>query len=366
MSLLFSPLALRGLELPNRIQISPMCQYSAHDGCLDDWHLMHLGTLALSGAGLLVIEATHVSREGRITHGCSGLYDDANERALDRVLRFVRAHSSMPIGLQLGHAGRKASSARPWQGRAALGPAEDPWSTLAPSALPFGEGWPVPREASAAELVAVREAFVESTRRAARLGLDLIEVHAAHGYLLSTFLSPLANQRSDGYGGSRESRMRFPLEVFAAMRTAWPSERPMGVRIHGADWVDGGWDVDDAIAFAGALRELGCDYVTVSSGGVSPRARIPVQPGYQVPLASAVRKATGLPTCAVGMIVRPAQAEEILCAGHADQVALARALLFNPRWPWQAALELGERLPSVPQYERASEALWPGAALLRG
>lgn len=365
MSMLFSPLRLRGLELPNRIQISPMCQYSAHDGCMSDWHLMHLGGLALSGAGLLVIEATHVSRAGRITHGCCGLYDDANEHALDRVLRFVRAHSAMPIGLQLGHAGRKASSARPWQGRAALGPGEDPWPTLAPSALPFADGWPVPQEATTADLAEVREAFVASTRRAARLGVDLIEVHAAHGYLLSTFLSPLSNQRGDGYGGSRDARMRFPLEVFAAMRAVWPSDRPMGVRIHGSDWVEGGWDVQDAIAFAGALKDLGCDYVTVSSGGVSPRARIPVQPGYQVPLARAVRKATGLPTCAVGLIARARQAEEILVAGEADQVALARAMLFNPRWPWQAALELGETLSSVPQYERSSEALWPGAAMLR-
>jgi len=366
MSTLFTPLELRSLRLPNRIQISPMCQYSASDGCMGDWHLMHLGTLALSGAGLLVIEATHVSREGRITHGCCGLYDDANERALDRVLRFVRAHSSMPIGLQLGHAGRKASSARPWQGRAALGPGEDPWPTLAPSPIAFGEGWPVPREATPEALAAVREAFVEATRRAARLGVDLIEVHAAHGYLLSTFLSPLSNRRDDCWGGDRDSRMRFPLEVFAAMRAAWPVERPMGVRIHGADWVDGGWTIDDAIAFAGALKELGCDYVTVSSGGVSPQAHIPVAPGYQVPLAAAVRKATGLTTCAVGMIARAQQAEDILRAGEADQVAIARALLFNPRWPWQAALELGERIASAPQYERASAPLWPGATLLRG
>jgi NADPH2 dehydrogenase len=361
MSALFSPLALRELTLANRIQISPMCQYSAQDGSMTDWHLMHLGSLALSGAGLMVIEATHVTRDGRITHGCCGLYSDENEYALARVLRFCRAHSDIAIGIQLGHAGRKASSDRPWQGRGALAPDAAPWPTVAPSAVPMAEGWHTPREASLDDLRTIREAFVQATLRADRLGIDLIELHSAHGYLLSTFLSPLSNRRTDAYGGGQENRMRFALETFAAMRAAWPAHKPMGVRIHGSDWVEDGWNVDDAVAYAAALKRLGCDYVTVSSGGVSASAKIPVSPGYQVPLAEAVRRETGITTCAVGMINEARQAEAIIVEGRADQVALARPLLFNPHWPWAAALELGAEVRSPPQYERGSAKFWPGA-----
>ncbi|MFN8773645.1 MAG: NADH:flavin oxidoreductase/NADH oxidase [bacterium] len=360
MSLLFSPLRLRALELPNRIQVSPMCQYSAVDGSMNDWHLMHYGSLALSGAGLLVIEATHVSAQGRITHGCSGLYSDDNAAALARVLGFCRAHSTMPIGIQLGHAGRKASSERPWEGRGSLKAGADPWPVVAASDLPFAQDWPVPAVLDRDALSAIREAFVRATERAAALGLDLIELHSAHGYLLSTFLSPLSNHRTDEYGGSRENRMRFPLEIFAAMRAVWPAERPMGVRIHGSDWTDGGWGVDDAVAYAAALQALGCDYVTVSSGGVASAAQIPVGPGYQVDLAEAVRRATGIVTCAVGMITGAAQAEAILAQGRADQVALARAMLFNPHWPWAAAAALGASNAMPPQYARAAAATWRG------
>lgn len=360
MSLLFTPLRLRALELANRIQVSPMCQYSAIDGAMTDWHLMHYGSLALSGAGLLVIEATHVTAQGRITHGCAGLYDEAQVAALERVLRFCRAHAGIAIGLQLGHAGRKASSERPWEGRGSLKADASPWAVVDASALPFAEGWPVPVVLDRAGMRHVRDAFVRSTERAAALGIDLIEVHSAHGYLLSTFLSPLSNRRTDEYGGCLENRMRFPLEIFAAMRAAWPAERPMGVRIHGADWVDGGWTVEDAVAYASALKALGCDYVTVSSGGVDSRARPVVAPGYQVPLAEVVRRETGLTTCAVGMITSAAQAEDILAQGRADQVALARGMLFNKHWPWQAAAALGESIAQPPQYERAGAATWTG------
>jgi 2,4-dienoyl-CoA reductase-like NADH-dependent reductase (Old Yellow Enzyme family) len=360
MSLLFSPLQLRSLELANRIQVSPMCQYSAVDGSMNDWHLMHYGSLALSGAGLLVMEATHVTAQGRITHGCSGLYSDENQAALDRVLRFCRAHSAIAIGVQLGHAGRKASSERPWEGRGSLAAAAGPWPVAGASAVPFAEGWPSPAVLDRAGLRSVRDAFVRSTERAAALGFDLVEVHSAHGYLLSTFLSPLSNRRSDEYGGSLENRMRFPLETFAAMRAAWPADRPMGVRIHGSDWIDGGWTVQDAVAYAAALKALGCDYVTVSSGGVVASAQIPVGPGYQVPLADVVRRETGLVTCAVGMITGAAQAEAIVAQGHADQVALARAMLFNPHWPWAAAAALGAPVTQPPPYARAGAATWGG------
>jgi NADPH2 dehydrogenase len=360
MSLLFSPLRLRALELPNRIQVSPMCQYSAVDGSMNDWHLMHYGSLALSGAGLLVMEATHVTAQGRITHGCSGLYSDDNAAALARVLAFCRAHSAMPIGIQLAHAGRKASSERPWEGRGSLQAGAHPWPVVDASNLPFADGWPAPEALDRDGLRSIRDAFVQATRRAAALGIDLVEVHSAHGYLLSTFLSPLSNRRTDEYGGSRENRMRFPLETFAQMRAAWPAERPMGVRIHGSDWTDGGWSVDDAVAYAAALKALGCDYVTVSSGGVASAAQIPVGPGYQVGLAEAVRRETGMVTCAVGMITGPAQAEAILAEGRADQVALARAMLFNPHWPWAAAAALDSNTALPPQYARAGAATWRG------
>ena len=360
MSLLFTPLRLRSLELANRIQVSPMCQYSAVDGSMNDWHLMHYGSLALSGAGLLVMEATHVTAQGRITHGCSGLYSDENEAAMARVLRFCRTHSGMAIGVQLGHAGRKASSERPWEGRGSLQAGADPWPVAGASALPFAEGWPAPQALDRAGLQAVREAFVRSTERAATLGFDLVEVHSAHGYLLSTFLSPLSNRRSDEYGGSLENRMRFPLETFEAMRAVWPAERPMGVRIHGTDWTDGGWTVEDAVVYAAALKSRGCDYVTVSSGGVASSAKIGVGPGYQVPLAEVVRRETGMVTCAVGMITGAAQAEAIIAQGRADQVALARGMLFNKHWPWAAAAALGAQVTLPPQYARAGATTWPG------
>jgi 2,4-dienoyl-CoA reductase-like NADH-dependent reductase (Old Yellow Enzyme family) len=361
MARLFAPLDLRSLTLSNRIQVSPMCQYSAVDGAAGDWHLMHLGSLALSGAGLLVIEATAVVPEGRITPHCLELSTDVQAEALAHVRRFCGAHAPIAVGVQLAHAGRKASAQRPWDGGRPVSPADGGWEVIGPSAVPYTSGWPTPREMSRDDLRDVREAFVAATRRADAAGIDLVEVHAAHGYLLSTFLSPFSNVRTDEYGGSRANRMRFPLEVFEAMRRAWPTHKPMGVRIHGSDWVEGGWTVDDAAAFAGALKALGCDYVTVSSGGVISKAPITAGPGYQVPLAAAVRRATGMPTCAVGLITTGAQAEAILAEGSADQVAIARAMLFNPHWAWQAAADLGADYVTPPQYERATPRMWPGA-----
>lgn len=361
MARLFSPLDLRALSLSNRVQVSPMCQYSAVDGGMGDWHLMHLGSLALSGAGLLMVEATAVVPEGRITGTCLGLYTDAQTAALARVRAFCRQHSPIAVGVQLAHAGRKASAQPPWDGGRPVSGAEGGWEVVGPSAVPYTTGWPTPRELSLDELREIRDAFVAATRRADSAGIDLIEVHAAHGYLLSTFLSPFSNLRTDQYGGPRDHRMRFPLEVFEAIRRVWPTHKPMGVRIHGSDWVEGGWTVDDAVAFAGALKALGCDYVTVSSGGVISKAPITAGPGYQVPLAAAVRRGTGITTCAVGLITSGAQAEAILADGAADQVAIARAMLFNPHWAWQAAADLGADWVVPPQYERATPRMWPGA-----
>jgi 2,4-dienoyl-CoA reductase-like NADH-dependent reductase (Old Yellow Enzyme family) len=356
--MLFQPLTLGPLTLPNRIVIAPMCQYSAVDGSATDWHLIHLGHLALSGAGLLILEATAVEAQGRITTGCLGLYSDDNEAALARVLDAVRTHAappSMPIAIQLAHAGRKASSRVPWQGGAQV-PLGEPgaWPAVAPSALPHIDGEDAPHALDRAGLAQVRDAFVQAARRAARLGLQGIELHAAHGYLMHQFLSPLANQRVDEYGGSLANRMRFPLQLFSAVREAFPAERPVWVRVSATDWVEGsGWDVDGCIEFVRALQALGCAAVHVSSGGVSPQQKIPLGPGYQVGLAQQIKQAVGLPTIAVGLITEPEQAEAIVASGQADAVALARAMLYDPRWPWHAAAKLGARVSAPPQYWRS-------------
>jgi 2,4-dienoyl-CoA reductase-like NADH-dependent reductase (Old Yellow Enzyme family) len=350
---LFDRFRLRDLTLPNRIVVSPMCQYSAADGRATDWHLLHLGQMALSGAGLLVVEATAVEARGRITPGCVGLYDDATEAALARVLAVIRPVAAMPIAIQLSHAGRKASSGRPWEGGSLIAPADGGWIGVAPSALPHRPDEPPPAALDRSGLDGVREAFVQATRRAARLGFDAIELHGAHGYLLHQFLSPISNRRTDAWGGSLENRMRFPLEVFEAVRAEWPAGKPLGVRVSATDWVDGGWDPDQTVAFAQALADRGCDWIDVSSGGVSPAQRIVPSPGYQVPLARRVREAVGIPVIAVGLITEPSQAQAVVTEGHADLVALGRALLWNPRWPWHAAAALGGRVTGPPQYWRA-------------
>lgn len=350
MSLLFSPITLRGLTLPNRIVVAPMCQYSAVDGSATDWHVIHLGQLAQSGSGLLVIEATHVEPEGRITRDCLGLYSDDNEAALARVLAIVRRYSRMPIGLQLSHAGRKASAKRP----SAPGPNDTgEWRVVGPSPVAFAADRQVPLEMDRAAMDRVIAAFEQAARRSARLGIDLLEIHSAHGYLLSSFLSPLANHRTDAYGGSLANRMRFPLEVAEAVRAAWPPERPLGVRCNGTDWHVHGITPDEAVAYARALRGVGCDFVDVSTGG-NAVTEIPLGPGYQVPFAAHVRREAGIPTRVAGLVRDPRHAEAIVAGGEADMVALGRGLLNDPRWPWHAAEELGHRIDVPFQYWRAA------------
>ncbi|HEY6773326.1 MAG TPA: NADH:flavin oxidoreductase/NADH oxidase [Oxalicibacterium sp.] len=351
---LFTPFQVGKLDLSNRIVIAPMCQYSAVDGCMTDWHLIHLGHMALSGAALLTIEASAVLPEGRITWADVGLYNDETEAAMRRVLDAVRAHSAMPIAIQLSHAGRKASTEVPWKKAKQFAPNEAKgWQTVAPSALPFAEEYVAPTAMDKQELQRVREAFAASAKRAARLGINAIQIHAAHGYLLHEFLSPLSNQRQDEYGGSLENRMRFPLEVFDAVRQAFPAERPVTVRVSGTDWVDGGWDIEQTVAFAQALEARGCDAIHVSSGGLHPAQHIPVAPGYQVPLARAVKAAVKMPVVTVGLITGFEQAEAIVANGDADLVALARTILYDARWPWHAAAALGATIRVPNQYLRS-------------
>jgi 2,4-dienoyl-CoA reductase-like NADH-dependent reductase (Old Yellow Enzyme family) len=352
-STLFSPISLGPLSLKNRIVVAPMCQYSAEDGSATDWHMIHLGHLSLSGAGILIIEATSVEAEGRITYGDLGLYSDANEAALARVLKAIRTYSPIPVSIQLAHAGRKASCQVPWDGGASIPESKGGWRVTGPSPIPFHPGDAAPLPLDEAAMQRVREAFATAARRAERLGLDAIEIHCAHGYLLHSFLSPLSNHRSDQYGGSLENRMRFPLEIFETVRGAFPSYKPVGVRISATDWVEGGWEVEQSVVFTRELQRRGSAYIHVSSGGLSPDQKIPVTPGYQTPLSEKIKTETGLTTIAVGLITEPRQAEEILTSGKADAIALARAMLYDPRWPWHAAAELGATVDAPPQYHRS-------------
>jgi 2,4-dienoyl-CoA reductase-like NADH-dependent reductase (Old Yellow Enzyme family) len=352
-SQLFTPIRLRSVELSNRIIIAPMCQYSAADGRANNWHTVHLGQLALSGAGMLIVEATAVEPIGRITPGCLGLWDDECEQALGWTLDAVREVSPIKLCLQIAHAGRKSSSGRPWDGGQLIPADAGGWQPVGPSAIPHLESEAAPRELTRGDLEALTARFVETTERANRLGFEAVEVHAAHGYLLHQFLSPIANQRTDEYGGSAENRMRFPLEVFAAMRAAWPAHKPMGIRISSTDWVEGGWDLAGTIEFAKRCERLGADWIDASSGGVSPKQKIAIGPGYQVPFADAIRKEVKIPVMAVGLITEPAQAEEIVASGKADMVALARGMLYNPRWAWHAAAALGATVDAPRQYWRS-------------
>ena len=367
MSHLFSPWQLGQLSLPNRIVIAPMCQYSAVEGTAGDWHMIHLGHLALSGAAMMILEATAVSPEGRISPHDLGLYSDANESALARIVAAIRAHAPIAIAMQISHAGRKASSSAPWDGGAQVRPDEPGgWKTLAPSPVPHAATEDAPHALDAAGMAKVREDFVNTARRAARLGLDGIELHAAHGYLLHQFLSPIANKREDAYGGSLANRMRFPLEVFDAVRAAFPAERPVWARISATDWVPGGWDIEGTLALSRQLRERGCAAIHVTTGGVSPAQAIKLGPGYQVPYAQRVKTEVGLPTIAVGLITQPQQAESIIADGEADAVSLARAILYDPRWPWHAAAALGAQVSAPRQYWRSQprefKDLFEGAA----
>jgi NADPH2 dehydrogenase len=353
MSALFSPKKLRGLELPNRIMVAPMCQYSAQNGEANDWHFTHINTLALSGAAMFCIEATHVEAIGRITPGCLGLYDDATEAALKPILGSVRKHSKTAVAIQLAHAGRKASSHKPWDGGQQIPVSQGGWQAEGPSAVPHKEGEAPPLALDAPGLARVRDAFVNAARRAERLGIDAIELHSAHGYLLHQFLSPISNKRTDQYGGSLQNRMRYPLEVFDAVRAAFPAEKPVGIKVSATDWVEGGWDLAQTIEYAKELKKRGVDWIDASSGGVSPLQKIPLGPGYQVPLAQGIKEATGVTTMAVGLITEAKQAEDIVASGKADMVALARAMLYDPRWGWHAAAELGGQVEAPPQYWRS-------------
>ncbi len=356
---LFEPITMRGLTLANRIVVAPMCQYSAVDGVPQPWHIQHLGSLATSGPGLVMVEATGVEAIGRITPGCTGLYSDACEAAFKSLVPIIKSIQPVAVGIQLAHAGRKASVHVPWNGGRPLAANEGAWETLSASNLPYAD-WHTPKAATAEDMARVKAAFVAAAQRALAAGFDLVEVHSAHGYLLHQFLSPLANKRTDAYGGSLENRMRFPLEVIRAVRAAWPADKPLGMRISATDWAEGGWDVDEAVRYVAAAKAEGVDYCCVSSAALVPTEKIPLGPGYQVPLAERVRKETGIVTRAVGMIFEPHQANDIVASGKADMVALARGFLDDPRWAWRAADALGAPARAPLQYARARLPQWLG------
>lgn len=369
-SALFTPIKMRGLELPNRIALSPLCQFMAKDGTAQPWHFMNASQYAVSGAGLVILEATAVEDIGRITLGCLGLYNDENEAALTQMVRGMRSYSNTPIGIQLSHAGRKASTRPTWELHKGhnLTKEEGAWDVVGPTSEPFGEGWPTPAYLDPQGLTRLLEHFVDSTKRAHRCGFDMIEVHVAHGYLLHQFLSPLSNKRTDQYGGSLENRMRFPLEVIKAMRDAFPAEKPIGVRITGRDMNDGGLELDDAVIFARELQKLGVDYVTPSAGNVAPGMKLPkIEPGYMVPFAERIKKdVPGMNAMAVGLIVLPEQANEIIASGKADMVAIGRAFMDDPRWAWHAATALGDTPAIPPAWNRANPKVWPAYPMVHG
>lgn len=353
MARLFTPLKLGGLELKNRIVIAPMCMYSAEHGKMTDWHIQHLGNLAQSGAGMLIIEATAVEPHGRISYADVGLWDDLTEQAMNRVVESLRLYSDMPLVVQLAHAGRKASYAKPWDDGRQISPDDDlGWQTMSSSEIPFRADDHPPIAMTLADIEATKSAFISAALRAQKLGLDGIELHAAHGYLLHQFLSPLSNLRDDDYGGSLENRMRLTLEVFRCMRDVFPKEKPVGVRISATDWVDGGWDLPSSIELAKALQQSGCDFIHVSSGGLSEHQQIPVAIGYQQKFSAAIKQQIDMPVISVGLIRSPEQAESILQSEQADAIALARAILYDPRWPWHAAAELGDKISVAAQYKR--------------
>jgi 2,4-dienoyl-CoA reductase-like NADH-dependent reductase (Old Yellow Enzyme family) len=360
---LFTPLLLRQVRFANRVMVSPMAQYSAVDGVAQPWHEQHLGSLAVSGPGLVSIESTSVERPGYGSRSALALHTDAQEEGLRRVLENVRTYSQTPIGIQFGHSGRKGSCMDPSQGRRPLGPDEGGWAVYSPSALPFGEGWPVPVEIDTGGLKRIVDVYSGAARRAARLPLQSIELHGAHGYLLHSFLSPVTNRRSDAYGGGLEARTRFVAEVVESVRREWPADRVLGIRLNAQDYVPGGLSIEDTVKIVGVLKAAGCDYVCVSAGAIDSSARIASSPGYLVPYASRIRRETGIATFVTGLIVRPEQANEIIEGQHADMVVIARAFLDDPRWVWHAAEALGVKLDYPMQYQLASPVAWAGAKL---
>lgn len=352
---LFTPLKLRDVILRNRIAMSPMCQYSAVDGVANEWHYVHYGTRAVGGVGLVIVEATAVEPRGRITPYCLGLWDDGQVEPLARIVRFIESHGTV-AGVQLAHAGRKASTNRPWKGGGPVPPEEGGWNVVGPSPVPFLPDGPVPEPMTKRDMESIIDAFRKAAKRALAAGFRVAEVHAAHGYLLHEFLSPLSNRRDDEYGGSLENRMRFPLEVVRAVREVWPEEYPLFVRISATDWVPGGWDLDQSVAFAAELKKIGVDLVDCSSGGLSLEQKVQAGPGYQVPFAERIRREVGIATGAVGLITDPEQANGILAAGQADLILLGRVLLREPYWPLRAAAALGVDTGLwPPQYLRAKE-----------
>lgn len=351
-SQLFSHFKMRDLELVNRIVVSPMGQYSAENGSATDWHTMHLGNLSVSGAGLLITEATAVEEAGRLSKRDLGLYNDDNEEALARVVAFCRKHGDVKMGSQLYHSGRKGSVSTAWEGQQAISLGQGGWTPFGPSAVPY-PGRNPPQALDEAGIKRAIAAFADAAKRADRIGFDVIEIHGAHGYLIHNFLSPLVNRRTDKYGGSLQARMRFSIEVYEAIRAVVPERKPIGMRISSTDWADGGWTLDDSVVLATELKKRGCDYITASSGGAVPEQQLNVGPGYQVPFAEHIRCEAGIPTMAVGLITEPQQAEDIIANGQADLVALGRGMLFNPRWPWHAAMQFGEQAYYPPQYERS-------------
>lgn len=350
------------MVLSNRIVVSPMCQYSSENGNANDWHLMHLGQFSVSGAGLVFVEATSVEPAGRITPGDLGLYSDDNERSLERVVQFFRKYGKSKIGIQIAHSGRKGSDSLPWLGLGRpLNNSEGGWKTVAPSPIRYHEKWPEPLFLDRAMMKRIRDAFVETVKRVNRIGFDLLEVHSAHGYLLHEFLSPLSNHRTDEYGGSFKNRIRFPLEVIKEVRRVWPEDKPLAVRISATDYFQGGWEMDEAVEYAVEIKKIGVDLIDVSGGGLVPGQKISLGMGYQVPYSERIRKEANISTIAVGMINEPHQAEEIIASGKADLIAMARGMLYDPRWPWHAAEKLKEKISYPPQYLRCEPSKWPEA-----
>ena len=349
---IFRPISFRSVTARNRIMVSPMCQYSATHGVANDWHFQNLASRAVGGAGIVFVEMTNVEARGRITAGCMGLWNDTQRDALASIARFVKSQGAV-AGIQLAHAGRKASTMRPWEGGKGLMPEQGGWPIVAPSSIPFGDGYPVPQEMDEKTISGVVALFAASARRAREAGFDVIELHGAHGYLISSFLSPITNRRNDRYGGSFENRTRFLLEVIDSVRSEWPEDKPLFVRISCTDWMEGGWDLDASVRLAQLLRSGGkVDLIDCSSGGVDPRQKVNIHPGYQVPFAAALRSRAGIATGAIGLINSPEMAEQIVASGQADIIVMARAFLNDPYWPLHAAKVLKAKIPLPPQYER--------------